>query len=43
MKAVFKEVSPKGHQERMTRSGLPDHFAVAVTELSEALMLKKRP
>lgn len=40
MKVSFKQVTPKEHIERMKKSGLPDHIAVAVTELSQALVLE---
>jgi hypothetical protein len=40
--AVFKEVTPEEHVKRMKKSGLPDHIAVAVTELSQALVLEER-
>jgi len=36
IKAVFKQVSAQEHQKRMS-AGMPDHLAVAVTELSENL------
>jgi len=40
VKAFFRQVSVQEHVKRMKKSGLPDHLAVAVTELSEALVLE---
>jgi hypothetical protein len=36
IKAVFKQVAAQDHQKRMS-AGMPDHLAIAVTELSENL------
>jgi hypothetical protein len=41
VKATFKHVPVGAHIERMTANGLPDHLAVAVTELSEALIFEE--
>lgn len=38
MKATYKQATTEEHIERMKKSGLPDHIAVAVTELSQALV-----
>lgn len=38
IKARFEQVSPADHKKRMMDSGLPEHLAVCVTELSENLM-----
>jgi hypothetical protein len=42
VKAVFKQVTPEEFVERMKKSGLPDHIAVAATELCQALIVEDR-
>jgi hypothetical protein len=43
VKAAFKEITSAERKANMVSNGLPEHIAVAVTELSEALAFEKEP
>lgn len=43
VKATFKEITGAERKANMKSNGIPEHIAVAVTELSEALAFEKEP
>lgn len=42
MKATFRQDTVEEHIARMKRGGLPDHAAVAATELSQSIVLEDK-